>query len=108
MESSTGMAESGGEGGYLDLRIWRVSSLGSAITSSLHANLTAHYVIKEEQGRTVAQLENETSDECCYSSIAVIMFAGIAHSLQNLSEELYQCHHCSYGFPLKMDKGKVQ
>ena len=87
----------------------RVPSLGSAITSSLHANLTAHYVIKEEQGRTVAQLE----DECCYSSIAVIMFAGImsagiAHSLQNLSEELYQCHHCSYGFPLKMDKGKVQ
>ena len=61
------------------------------------------------EGRTAAQLENETSDVCCYSSIAVIMFVGImfadiAYSLQNLSEELYQCRHCLYGFPLKMIK----
>ena len=64
-------------------------------------------VIKEEQGRAVDQLENEASEECCYSSIAVIMLAGIPYSLQDLSEELYQCYCCLYGFPLKTDKGKV-
>ena len=64
-------------------------------------------VIKEEQGRAVTQNENEVSDERCYSSIAVIMFAGIPFSLQDLSEALYQCYRCLYGFPLKTDKGKV-
>ena len=34
-------------------------------------------VIKKEQVRAVVQSEKEASDECCYSSIAVIMFAGI-------------------------------